>query len=141
MSRTTKTNPWWVGSWWEPSHRYGCPHRLHTSWQKPVTKWIGCDLPDEPPRRKLTPPHRWRALRGPGHCIWDPCGPWYYGREGRKHYGRTSRVGYGANRFERGVRAAWRDCAQGLRYTPLDDIDDVTLPDPRHRHFAIWDEW
>lgn len=45
------------------------------------------------------------------------------------------------NQIERGIRAAWRGARQQLLQVDRDDLDDVELPDPRHRHFALWDRW
>lgn len=65
-------------------------------------------------------------------------------------YPRTNglrRIGYAANRQERGLRAADRVAARAadrLLRGAEDAADaawDIEFADPRHRHFAVWDAW
>lgn len=145
MSRTHKTNPDWVGREWEPVHGNGCREAIGQSRLlrlRLVDPYEPCDLPDEPPHG---PPIRvsWRGIVN-GHgtrCAWWPDLPSAYRRPSSKQYPRGGRVGYAANRFERGVRTAWRDWAQQALAMPRGELDDIEPPDPRHRHFAMWDWW
>lgn len=56
-------------------------------------------------------------------------------------------VQYRANRQERALRAADRAAADRARHllraagNAVDAAWDVEFPDPRHRHFAVWDSW
>jgi hypothetical protein len=70
--------------------------------------------------------------------VWSPLTPSYYSKRVRKFYGRPRSRSQDENLFERGVRAAWRDCAKKLSGTPIGEIDEVVLPDPRHRHNVLW---
>jgi hypothetical protein len=135
MSRTDKTNPWWVGAWWEPSHHHSCPD--YRGWW-PTTDHNPCDLPDQPPNG---PPQRRRAgTRSRARCTWWPDSPSPYSDAGKTLFGRGRHVRTAANLQERGIRAAWRTTARTLAGTRLDLVDDVALPDPRHRHYALWDD-
>lgn len=137
MSKTDKTNPWWVGRPWEPLHRYNCRDYRGLYVQR-VAEYVDCDLPDEPPKR-YDRKARWRGR--PTGCFWEPEWPNYYSKTGNKHWARERHVQEFANRQERGIRAAWRDTVRLLKATPVDLVDDIPLPDPRHRHFALWDRW
>lgn len=72
--------------------------------------------------------------------MWWPVSPSYYTVRGRKLFGRGRHVRFAANLQERGARAAWRAAAVTLRAVRGDDVDDVVVPDPRHRRCALW-EW
>lgn len=147
MSRTHKTNPWWVNREWEPSHHIRCPHYVPAS-QLTDPDFV-CDLPEEPPNRLL----RLGWHRGVTRCLWWPDGPFYYSRTGIKTYGRPSGVHEDANLMEGGVRTAWRGyrqrvlssriCEEGISGCDclFNVVGDLEPPDPRHRHYAIWDMW
>ena len=153
MSKTDKTQPWWYGRPWEAWHHIRCvnylPHGRHLGARNSITRDRPCDLPAEPPRRKLTD-QRW-PKRGQG-CYWWPDAPNYYSRAGARFWPRPPSVQGQANQMERGIRAAWRmarrellqvvpcrECGPGRNC--YCDLDDIELPDPRHRHFALWDRW
>lgn len=132
MSKTDKTDPDWVRCQWEPWHHPRCVERS----DRKIT-YLDCDLPPEPERGH--PIYiSWRVTQKLRRCKWAPITPNYYSPEGYKFYGRHRHVHRDANLLERGTRAAWRDCAKKLLATPIDEIDDVMLPDPRHRHLALW---
>jgi hypothetical protein len=132
MSKTDKTDPDWVRCQWEAYHHPRCvknPGRRIT--------YLDCDLPPEP-RRGRPIPLTWRIVAELSRCQWDPITPDYYSTSGRKFYGRGRHMGIAANLQERAIRAAWRAVAVELLAVRRDDVDDVVLPDPRHRHDALW---
>ncbi len=137
MSRTDKTNPAWLACEWEPVHGRGCSHYSPVANStKKINASLECDLPDEPSKR-----WSWDFFRSTTRqCDWQPDWPSYYRRWTNRFYGRERYVKSAANRFERGVRAAWRDYRQKA-LSSRDFADDVTPPDARHRHFALWDRW
>lgn len=63
----------------------------------------------------------------------------------RTHGGQF--IAYAANRQERALRAADRIAGNRTRQAvrgALDSVEaawEVDYPDPRHRHFAVWDSW
>lgn len=141
MSRTDKTQPWWYGRPWEAIHHIRCVEYIPgpgLSSARYITRDLPCTLPPEPPKRKLTD-ERW-PKRGQ-YCHWWPDAPSYYSRSGARFWPRPPSVKGQGNMIEKGIRAAWRRARQELLSVQFDDLDDVVLPDPRHRHFALWDRW
>lgn len=135
MSKTDKTHPVWVGRQWKPEHGAYCVNRPDTRHGTDP-----CDLPAEPPNRHI---NRWNSYSQPYTCCWWPDLPNYYaGWPYRaKAYSRPRSIGCVANRTERGIRCAWRNTRQALLAAGRNDVDDIELPDPRHRHYALWDAW
>lgn len=142
MSKTDKTRPWWVDpDWWVPHHDIRCLHYpLHFRGED-------CDLPEEPPRRyNRTPARRYTWLRKGGvpdatRCTWEPHLVGGYGYTLHRYRNGHKGVREQSNLMEGGIRAAWRAARQELLAVQREDLDDVELPDPRHRHFALWDRW
>lgn len=159
MSNTYKTDPWWVkAKEWEPVHNRLCPNRtpVHTYvWSGSPDPDFVCDLPEEPVVQNPRRPRSWRhsitdaTPTGYTACWWEPVIGSYYGREGRKIYGVERGLHISGNLFERGVRAQWRKARGrllgtiGCQYgdTCCCQLDEDCIPDPRHRHFAIWDRF
>jgi hypothetical protein len=141
MSKTYKTDPDWVRCWWEPWHHPNCvqrPDGQNTFLDHDLPVGIDCDLPVEPTRGR--PVYlSWRTHAALSRCRWSPMTPNYYSTAGRKFYGRGRHIHLAANFRERGIRTAWRDCAKMLLALPIGEIEDVALPDPRHRRSALWD--
>lgn len=136
MSHTDKTQPWWWNREWEPVHAVRCPNRpLHLSYHPTPDPNYRCDLPPAPSN------HHPDTRRRKSHCHWWPDTPNYYSDAGSRIWGRERHVKHTANLYERGIRAAWRNTAHRLLATGREDLDDIELPDPRHRHFALWDRW
>jgi hypothetical protein len=137
MSRTDKTNPWWHGRKWEPDHALGCPNRPAHGYSS-HHRGFGfreCDLPEQPPRRKLTPP-RYRE-RG---CTWEPFAPHPYKLPGSKLWARGRYVSEISRAMEGGYRTAWLVTRQRLLQSP-GHTQDIDVINPNHRHFALWDRW
>lgn len=135
MSRTHKTNPDWVGREWEPLHSLWCRDYIPRRQGQRVDHYKPCDLPDEPPHG---PPVRvtWRGTRNTAtRCRWWPDLPNAYNRPGRKNYTWPTVTAH-RRLHERGIRAKWRLCRQEMLATPISDIDEIELPDPRHRRQA-----
>lgn len=150
MSKTDKTDPWWYGRDWEAVHHLRCvdyvPQPRLLGGRRWITRDRPCDLPPEPPQRKETP-KRYPSRQG---CHWWPDIPSYYSRTGARFWPRPPSVQGQANQVERGIRAQWRTARQELLATQHCHewqrgcyccLDEVELPDPRHRHFALWDRW
>lgn len=154
MSRTDKTNPWWYDSEWEPLHNIRCPHYTPRRFGSMIRDaQFVCDLPEDPPKRRLTESRMVRFPPRNSRCYWWPDTVRYYSRQGIKYYGRPRHVKEQGNLIERGIRAAWivyrqkviasRVCVEGIAGCPclFDAVDEIDLPDPRHRRFALWDIW
>jgi hypothetical protein len=146
MSKTYKTNPWWVtAEWWRPVHDLRCENHTHIrciGHRRSGSEVLECDLPAEP----VVQHFRTIGWRGRSHdvrprCRWEPDVPSYYSAAGARYWPRERYVKEQANQIERSIRAAWRTVRQELLQVSIGDLDDVELPDPRHRHFAMWDRW
>lgn len=154
MSRTDKTNPEWVGRDWKPVHSLECEDYI--SYHHPGYRLLDircrkpCDLSVEPPSRWSHPSWRSRLW----NCYWEPDFPRFYtDAPEHKRYARPATVAEQANKLERGIRTAWRNARQELLSSRIcvegipgcsclyDVVNDVNLPDPRHRRFALWDRW
>lgn len=150
LSRTDKTDPPWVDREWEAVHVRGCIHfslaRYIYGSTKKINAKIECGLPREPPRRYNN------AVPRQTSCHWEPDWPPCYRYEpGHRRYARPSAVHEQASQIERGIRGAWRNyrqralssriCVEHISGCPClyDVMNEETPPDPRHRHFALWD--
>lgn len=128
MSRTDKTDPYWVrATWWKPYH-YGCQHVMFSRGRL-------CDLPPEPivaaeyrlPRMVMV--HR--------SCIWVPsyCDQIAHGMG-------TAPSWFNTIYFTRPERARVRDQLNRARqeYRATRDID-TEIEVAQHRHRGNWDWW
>jgi hypothetical protein len=160
MSKTYKTDPWWVkAELWEPVHNERCvDYGPRRRWQSGADPGFVCDLPADPVIRNPKRPHwAWSMYvrtnmppEGFTFCFWEPVSPSYYSDEGIKVYGREGGLNVDGNLYERGIRAQWRAARNRLlstmgcyEYQPgcYCGLDEDAIPDPRHRHYALWDRW
>lgn len=159
MSKTDKTDPWWhQATEWKPDHSWRCANLIQRGrWVPPPDPDYVCDLPDVPPKRKPIMPSwkRGRRLKeqlpeGFTECGWQPVIASAYSRNGRKIYGIEKHVHEQANHIERRIRMEWRVARQQLLGTMgcyelqpgcRCGLDEDAIPDPRHRHYAIWNMW
>ncbi len=142
MSKTDKTDPAWIQAIWEDG--WVAEHECNVAYGRE-----DCDLPPAPPKHYDRTPSRFRRGRE-HHCRWEPQMVGRYSYTLRYYRNASRGVAYVANQMERGIRARWRVAQQELLREPhcceyqrgcYCNLDDIELPDPRHRHFALWDRW
>ena len=124
MSRTDKTDPWWVvAEWWEPCHDQ-CPEAGRRVRE--------CDLPAEPVVRH--PGRRYRFGRG---CEWVPAWP------DRIRDVRTGPPAWFVDHvWTSRTRARVRDdCRRAVKEYRATGEVDVVPPVDQHRHGAAWLWW
>lgn len=126
MSRTDKTNPYWVRAvWWKPVH-VGCAMGNWKSRRQP------CDLPDAP---VLAHPSRPRA--GRWSCHWVPQWPWNYRLGYSTRHVRGWFIDHRWNNPERvRVRDECLDMVKEFRGSGSVEHEFLSW---NHRHGARWD--